>query len=194
MRTDWIVVVPFRATLAKSRIGPCDNSALALAMALDTVEVALMVARVIVVTDVASGFETLGAAVHPDPGAGLNTAIGAGLERAGIDAARAVLLGDHPALTSHELADALAAAVHPLSLVADAAGEGSALTAALPGVRHTPVFGAGSRAAHTAAGYVELDGDWPGLSTDVDTAADLVALTVTVTGPRTAAWLAGRRR
>lgn len=189
--TEWVVVVPFRATAAKSRFGPGDNTALALAMALDTVEAALPVARVIVVTDAAAPFVALGAAVHPDPGAGLNAAIAAGLEWAGLDCPRAVLLGDHPALTAIELADALAAAVHPLSLVVDADGDGSALTAARSDVRHVPAFGSGSRLAHAAAGYVELAGDWPGLRRDVDTVADLTALTAT--GPRTSAWSAGRR-
>jgi 2-phospho-L-lactate/phosphoenolpyruvate guanylyltransferase len=190
--TDWIVVVPFRVTGAKSRFGPGDHGELALAMGLDTVDAALQVARVIVVTDSARPFVALGATVHPDPDAGLNAAIAAGLERAGLGDARAVLLGDHPALTASELRQALAAATHPLSLVADAAGDGSALTAALPGVPHVPVFGAGSRAAHEAVGYVPLDGDWPGLRSDVDTAADLTRLART--GSRTTAWSADRRR
>ncbi len=190
MRTDWVVVVPFRAASAKSRFGPSDNSELALAMALDTVEAALKVAHVIVVTEVPAPFSALGAAVHPDPGEGLNAAVAAGLAQADIDAPRAVLLGDHPALTPRELAGALAVATHPLSLVADAAGDGSALTAALPGVQHALAFGVGSRAAHSAAGYVELDGAWPGLREDVDTAADLAGLANP--GPRTAAWLAAR--
>ena len=190
MRTDWVVVVPFRAASAKSRFGSGDNSPLALAMALDTVEVALRAARVIVVTDDGADFLALGAAVHPDPGTGLNAAIAAGLEQAGLDIPRAVLLGDHPALTPVELVAALAAAEYPLSLVADTAGDGSALTAALPGVPHVLAFGAGSRAAHTAAGYVELHGAWPGLRTDVDTTADLDRLVHA--GPRTMAWLAGR--
>ena len=159
-------------------------------MALDTVEAALTVGRVIVVTDAAAAFVALGATVYPDHGAGLNAAIGEGLEHAGINSHRAVLLGDHPALTSHELAEALAAAVHPLSLVADASGSGTALSAAVPGVQHHPAFGAGSRAAHEAAGYVELTGDWPGLRSDVDTAADLARLAHP--GPRTAAWLGER--
>lgn len=196
MRTDWVVVVPFRATGAKSRFGPGDHGELALAMALDTVEVALTVARVIVVTDAAAGlpaadFVALGAVVHPDPGTGLNAAIEAGLEHAGLDVSRAVLLGDHPALTAAELRQALAASSHPLSLVADSAGDGSAFTAALVGVPHVTVFGVGSRLAHRAAGYVELEGRWPGLRGDVDIPADLAGLTNP--GPRTSAWLAGPR-
>ena len=192
MPADWVVIVPVRVASAKTRFGPHDNSELALAMAIDTVIAALQVARVIVVTDTAQAFLALGAAVHPDPGAGLNAAIEAGLALAGIDARRAVLLGDHPALTPAELDEALDAATHPLSMVADAAGIGTALTAALPGVGHRPAFGEGSKAAHESAGYIPLNGDWPGLRVDVDTAADLARLKRT--GPRTAAWSADSRR
>ena len=189
--TDWVIVVPFRAAGAKSRFGAGDNSALALAMALDTVEVALAVGPVIVVTTDARPFVALGASVIADPGAGLNAAISSGLDHAGLGRARAVLLGDHPALTPTELAEALAAAgPHPLSFVADAHGEGTALTAAAPGVPQAPLFGAGSAAAHRSAGFVPLAGAWPGLRGDVDTVADLGGLEGL--GPRTGAWLAGR--
>ena len=193
---DWSIVVPFRAAGAKSRFGSGDNSALALAMALDTVDVALRVGRVIVVTSDAQPFVELGASVIADPGAGLNAAITAGLDSAdsgtaGLDTARAVLLGDHPALTPTELAGALAAAgPHPLSFVADAEGEGTALTAAAPGVPLAPLFGAASAGSHRAAGFVPLAGAWPGLRRDVDTAADLAGLAGL--GPRTRAWLAAR--
>ena len=85
--TDWSIVVPFRAAGAKSRFGSGDNSALALAMALDTVDVALRVGRVIVVTSDARPFVKLGASVIADPGAGLNAAIALGLDHAGLDTA-----------------------------------------------------------------------------------------------------------
>lgn len=189
--TDWVIVVPFRAGGAKSRFGAGDNSALAIAMALDTVEVALAVAPVLVVTADARPFVELGASVIADPGGGLNPAISAGLDHAGLGRAHAVLLGDHPALTPTELAEALAAASpHPLSFVADASGEGTALTAAAPGVPQAPLFGAASAAAHRAAGLVPLVGAWPGLRGDVDSAADLARLSGL--GPRTRAWLAAR--
>lgn len=194
---EWVVVVPFRAAGAKSRFGAGDNSALALAMALDTVEVALAVAPVVVVTSDARPFVELGASVIADPGKGLNPAISAGLDHAGLGRPRAVLLGDHPALTHDELAEALAAAgPHLLSFVADASGEGTALTAAAPGVPQPSLFGAGSAAAHRAAGFVPLAGAWPGLRGDVDTVADLARLShlagLADLGPRTRAWLAGR--
>ncbi len=182
--TDWVVVVPVKGTAgSKSRLDA--SLELARAIALDTVEVALTVAPVVVVTDAASAtdFVSLGARVVDDPGAGLNAAIAAGVDAAGVGVATAVLLGDHPALRSEELRDALAAASGvPRALVADADGTGSALTTALPGERHQFEFGEGSRQAHAAAGYLELEGNWPGLRRDVDTAADLEGLNL---GPRT---------
>jgi 2-phospho-L-lactate guanylyltransferase len=102
-----------------------------------------------------------------------------------------VLLGDHPALTSDELADALrAAAGHPLAFVADAEGEGSALCSAAPRVPLTPLFGVGSARAHRSAGFVELTGHWPGLRRDVDTPEQLAALASL--GRHTRAVLAGQ--
>ncbi len=181
--SGWVIVVPVKGTAsAKSRFGPGDNSALALAMALDTVAVALEVGRVIVVTSDAAPFAALppsrfALTVEPDPGGGLNAAITAGLVHIGLGPARAVLLGDHPGLTAGELREALAAASeYPLAFVADADGEGTALTAAAPGVVHVPRFGADSAAEHLAAGYVSLGGVWPGLRRDVDTAEQLAGL------------------
>jgi 2-phospho-L-lactate guanylyltransferase len=189
--TDWTIVVPFRGSSAKSRFGPGDNFDLALAMALDTVEVALTVGRVIAVTTDATAFAALGATVVPDPGAGLNPALSWGLDIAGSATSRAVLLGDHPALTSDELADALrAAAGHPLAFVADAEGAGSALCSAAPHVPLTPLFGVGSARAHRSAGFVELTGHWPGLRRDVDTPEQLAALASL--GRHTRAVLAGQ--
>ena len=196
---DWVIVVPVKLVAAKSRFGPNDNVALARAMALDTVAVALTVGRVIVVTADAAAFASevsaLGAQVVPDPGAGLNAAISRGLDIAGLESPRAVLLGDHPALTPVELREVLAAAAeHPLSFVSDAEGDGTAITAAAPGVPHAPHFGAGSAAAHRSAGYWELFGAWPGLRRDVDLAEHLtVHLDGVPVGPRTSELLAALR-
>lgn len=190
MLSSWTIVVPVKGTsAAKSRLG--GNDRLAMAMALDTVEAALAVAPVIVVTSAAAraAFEQLGARVVSDPGTGLIGAISAGL--AGAPGATAVLLGDLPAVRPAELAAALdAAARHPLSIVADADATGTALAAATPGAAHALAFGPGSRAAHVAAGYVELAGEWPGLRRDIDLAEHLDGLTL---GPRTAAVLRGHR-
>lgn len=188
---------------AKSRFGGTDNRALALAMALDTVEAALAVAPVIVVTTDGEPFVELGATVIADPGAGLNAAIAAGLDAAATSHANAkanananesgtaVLLGDLPGVRPSELAAALdAAGGHPLSIVADADGTGTALAAATAGHEHRLAFGAGSRGQHVANGYIELLGDWPGLRRDIDTAEQLAS--IEHLGVRTAALLLGR--
>jgi 2-phospho-L-lactate guanylyltransferase len=184
----WTVVVPVKGTAdAKSRLGA--SAELARAIALDSVEAALGAARVIVVTPAAAAadFEALGAVVVADAGGGLNAAVAAGISAAG-DGPVAVLLGDVPALLPAELAAALLAAErHPLAMVPDADGAGTTLITALRAVSHSPAFGHGSRAAHLAAGYVELDvSAESGLRRDVDTAEQLAGLAARL-GPRTRA-------
>lgn len=185
---EWTVVIPVKGgAAAKSRFGgdPADRAELALAMALDTVEAALVVASVIVVVpdEFAAPFRALGASVVTDPDAGLTAAIERGLAEAPPRHGRAVLLGDVPAMTAAELAAALAMATDRV-LVADADGTGTVLIAAPPGVMHDVGFGPDSRARHRARGYRELVEPWPGLRRDVDVAENLVGLT---TGPRTRA-------
>ncbi|MDQ1564674.1 MAG: 2-phospho-L-lactate/phosphoenolpyruvate guanylyltransferase, partial [Actinomycetota bacterium] len=190
---DWTIVIPVKGThTAKSRLGA--STELAMAIALDSVAAAVATARVIVVTatTASASFEDLGARVVKDPSGGLNAAIRAGIAAAGSGGAGggpvAVLLGDVPALQAAELAAALALAEqHPLAFVPDADGDGTVLITALTAADHAPAFGAGSRAAHAAAGYLELDlpAD-SGLRRDVDTPEHLTALASRL-GPRTAA-------
>ena len=169
-------MIPVKGTAsAKSRLGASPE--LALAIALDTV--AAVGPRVIVVTSpsIATNFEALGARIVIDPEQGLTAAIAKGIAAAG-DGPVAVLLGDVPALRSDELAAALdLAAQHPIAFVADADNDGTVLITALRAADHRPAFGVHSRAAHLAAGYVELDIPLDsGLRRDVDTAAHLAAL------------------
>jgi 2-phospho-L-lactate guanylyltransferase len=192
---SWTVLVPIkRLDMAKSRLRgalagvPHDD--LVLAMAMDTVSAALacpVVGRVVAVTSdqaVAAAVSVLGAEVVADgPDAGLNPALAyaASLARkngngAGAEPGLAALAGDLPALRPAELAEALRAAAEQTTTrgyVADAAGTGTVLLAAPPGVSLEPCFGPDSAAAHAASGAVELDGHWPSLRRDVDTAADL---------------------
>ncbi|GAB1694002.1 NTP transferase domain-containing protein [Krasilnikovia sp. M28-CT-15] len=65
---------------------------------------------------------------------------------------------------------------HERAFVADAAGTGTVLLAAPPGVPLGPRFGPGSAGEHAASGARLLAGDWPGLRRDVDTPADLRAV------------------
>jgi 2-phospho-L-lactate guanylyltransferase len=204
----WSLIIPVKVlALAKSRLagmsGP-DRARLALAMAADTVAAAAAcpaVAGIIVVTDDAvAGAELagLGAEVIPDtPAAGLNAALVFGAELAGArwpGRGLAALTADLPAVRAAELGAALAAVpARPDAFVPDAAGSGTALYAAGPGVEFCPRFGLRSRAAHLAAGAVELDvPGGSGLRQDVDTAADLRAAERLGLGPRSAALLAVR--
>ena len=182
----WAVVLPVkRLSAAKSRLrGAVPDEwhpELALAMLRDTVTAALacpLVADVLVVTDdpaVGAAMSGLGARVVPDrPDAGLNAALRFGADQvAGITRHRAVLAGDLPALRPAELGEALRASTGRRSYVADAAGSGTVLLAAAPGVPLDPHFGVGSAAAHAAGSARSLTGDWPGLRHDVDTPDDL---------------------
>ena len=202
----WSLVIPVKVlALAKSRLsglsGP-DRAELALAMAADTVAAAAAcpaVGAVIAVTDDAvAGAElaSLGAEVIPDvPGSGLNAALVFGAAHAGSrwpGSGRAGLAADLPALRPAELGAALAAApANCDAFVADAAGSGTALYTAGPGVAFCPRFGQQSRAAHLAGGAVQLDVPGiGGLRQDVDTAADLRAAAELGLGPRSAALFA----
>ncbi|NQX12222.1 2-phospho-L-lactate guanylyltransferase [Microbacteriaceae bacterium VKM Ac-2855] len=173
--TRWSIVVPVKGTpTAKSRLG--SDPQLAEAIAADTVAAALVVARVLVVTaGPMTAFD--GAEFIADPGRGLGDAIAAGVRAAGSGPV-AVLLGDLPALLPVELSAALAAAqAHPRAMVPDADGIGTVLVTARSGHELVASFGDDSRAAHRAAGYVELEvaGD-SGLRRDVDTIEHLAAL------------------
>lgn len=195
-----------RLEVAKSRLyAPGrprpEHAALALALTLDTVRAAganPAVARVVVVTDDPEAAEAVRAAgavvVADEPDAGLNPALAHGAARAAALAPGdgvALLSADLPALRPAELAAALeAAAAHPRSFVPDAAGSGTTLLAAVPGVPPDPRFGAGSAAAHRGSGAVPLDGPWPSLRRDVDTPADLAAAAALGLGPATRAWTA----
>ena len=101
------------------------------------------------------------------------------------------MAGDLPALRPAELALVLrAAATSGEAFVPDAAGTGTTLYAAGPGVAFRPAFGPGSRDRHLAAGAVELDlPDLRGLRQDVDTRADLELAADLGLGPRTLAAL-----
>lgn len=202
----WSVVVPVkRPELAKTRLADAVGELrpqFARAFAADTVEAALScsaVQRVIVVTDddeAASQARGLGASVVADaPDAGLNAALthGAGEARAASpDAAVAALSADLAALRSAELELVLTAASgQPESFVADAAGIGTTLYAAGPGIAFSPRFGGRSRAAHRLGGAVELDlAGIPSVRRDIDTAVDLWDADRLGLGPRTTALLA----
>lgn len=197
---SWHVVLPVKGSVgAKTRLAPppgVDRGALALAMAADTLAAVCLVvpaARVVVVTSdpaVAAPARRTGARVVADPGTGLVAAVGAGLGSLPAHEPRAVLLGDLPALRPEALVAALmAASGHRRSFVADRRGSGTTLITAAAGAEHHPRFGEGSAARHEAAGYSRLEVEAPTLRTDVDDAADLLAVLRLGCGPATTALL-----
>lgn len=198
----WTVVIPLKPSgLGKTRLEA--DTALARAIALDTVEAAshgALVARVIVVTaddslvgemDAMAGVEVV---VEPRPD-GIASAIARGLARvdagAGHDIPRAALLGDLPGLVPAELDDALLLAQQfDRAFAADADGTGTTLVTAGPGLPFVERFGPGSAAAHRTAGLVELDIPVSSsLRRDVDDAGQLAEVVRRGIGPRTKAQL-----
>jgi 2-phospho-L-lactate/phosphoenolpyruvate guanylyltransferase len=115
--------------------------------------------------------------VLPDEGDGsLNRALARAAERvAEPGRGVAALLADLPCLRTPDLEAALTEAWggDGRSYVADAAGTGTTLLAANPGVLLDPRFGAGSAAAHAASGAHPLIAPLPSLRLDVDTTEDL---------------------
>ncbi len=201
-RVPWSVLMPVKVlALAKSRLaelaGP-HRGELALALACDTLTAVLgcdAVSAVIVITDdqvAGAALAGLGALVVPDePRDGLNAALRYGAAQAASrwpGSGLAALSADLPALRPAELGRALrAAAAWPSAFVADAAGDGTTLYAAAPGVAFEPAFGLASRSRHAAGGAAELDLDGiPGLRRDVDTPADLRGAVALGVGPHSA--------
>lgn len=187
-RAGWVAVIPVkRLAMAKTRLRGAvvgvPHERLVLAMAGDTLAAVLAcpaVDRALVVTDdpaAARMLTRLGAERVPDdPDPGLNAALARGA-RVATGSPVVALTGDLPALRPAELAAALAALPvrAPRGFVPDATGTGTAMLAARAGVDLDPRFGPGSARAHAASGAVRLDGGWPTLRQDVDTAADLAA-------------------
>jgi 2-phospho-L-lactate guanylyltransferase len=181
--TAWHLVLPVkRAALGKSRLAesldrtgrPAGCEALSRALASDTVRAARLTVgadRVLVVTSdevFAAACGRQGVRVIEDPGLGLNAAVAAGLAAAHGDGSAAALLADLPALTSAELAEALAAAaVHEQAFVPDAQNTGTVLRTALD-PHFIPRFGPASAARHEADGAARLELSLPRLRTDVD--------------------------
>jgi len=182
---SWVLIVPVkRLAAAKSRLRGAapgvPHERLALALAQDTVAAAVACAEVLVVTadpTAARELAALGARVVPDrPDAGLNAALAYGASLAAAPGRRlAGLTADLPALRPDDLRSALTAAGGQAGFVPDSAGYGTTLLAAPAGGPLEPHFGPGSAAAHLAAGVRRLDGPWPRLRRDVDTAEDLAA-------------------
>jgi 2-phospho-L-lactate guanylyltransferase len=194
MTIDWTIVIPIKHTDdGKSRLAVpgVSRTALARAIALDTIAAAIGSAQVVVVTSdgsVAEPAQALGARVVRDPGDGLDSAVAAGMAESGF---RAAMLGDLPALRTADLALALnEAASTPRIVVADVEGTGSTLLTAGPRMTWASSFGAGSLERHVTLGCVRSAvPETSTLRRDVDTAAQLWDAAQLELGPRTIAVL-----
>ncbi|MFE6160440.1 2-phospho-L-lactate guanylyltransferase [Streptomyces sp. NPDC056486] len=201
---QWTLVIPLKPLeRAKSRLtastGDTLRPGLALAFAQDTVAAAVAcpaVKDVVVVTDdglAGRELAALGARiVRDEPAGGLNAALahGAAAVRAELpESAVAALNADLPALRPLELARVLDSAEYfPRSFLADAAGMGTTLLSAAPGMELRPAFGPASRSRHSASGAVELPlAGVDSVRQDVDTGEDLRTALALGVGPRTAA-------
>lgn len=191
-----IAVLPVkRFAAAKRRLAPgIDDErrqALAAAMLEDVLEAigaARTLERTIVVTSDPSAREIAagaGAEVLPDPDAeGHVGAALAGIAKAEAEGAGSVVLlpGDCPLLDPHELDHLLTGVPHQyVAIVPDRHGTGTnALVLSPPGAIR-PAFGDGSRARHVdaarEAGVPYAVEEIPSLGLDLDTPADVVALT-----------------
>jgi 2-phospho-L-lactate guanylyltransferase len=190
----WCVVIPVKdARTGKSRLAatvPEADEQLRRAIADDTVRAAveaLGADGVVVVTSdrvLGASWSEAGVAVHPDPDAGLNAAVAAGLVVARHSGRRtAALLGDLPAVTPTDLLAALTAASgYSDSFVPDRDGTGTVLRC---GERFVPRFGPASAAAHERDGAVRLSLDLPRLRTDVDDRDSLLLAEGLGLGPST---------
>jgi 2-phospho-L-lactate guanylyltransferase len=196
-----LIVAVKRLTAAKTRLAPIFSAStresVVLAMLVDTLTAASRVSsvrRITVVTPdavAAAAATELGAEVLSDPTPDghldpLNNAIAAAERVVSQSVSNIVVLqGDLPALQTHELAEAIAAARrYERSFVADRLGTGTAALCAF-GTALAPRFGPDSSAQHRHSGAIELTGAWPGLRCDIDTPDDLAAARRLGMGPAT---------
>lgn len=192
----WRVVIPAQgAPHGKSRLHHPKRAALSRALARDTLDMAALALgadRILVVTDdhdISTYAAAAGARVLPDPGAGLNAAIRAGVVAVGPGPV-AALLGDIPSARAEDLSIALAAcAAVGHGVVPDHPGTGTVLLAAYDGAL-TPAFGPDSAQRHLAAGYRPVGEGLPRLRRDVDVRDDLASVLAFGCGRHTAEVLA----
>ncbi|MBY4212522.1 2-phospho-L-lactate guanylyltransferase [Rhodococcus fascians] len=208
-----VVFAVKQLTIAKTRLSGFltheERKRLALAMLCDTATAARAadgVESVTVVTAdsrVATLAGSLGASVVAEPPPIANPdAVGQprlnNAYRAGITAVRAaggtdivLLQADLPALRTAELTAAYATAKpYGGSFVSDRHETGTAALILKDGANIVPMFGPSSARRHREAGNYTLNGNWPGLRSDVDTVQDMRLASSLGVGSATAALLA----
>ncbi|MFN3540932.1 MULTISPECIES: 2-phospho-L-lactate guanylyltransferase [Rhodococcus] len=128
---------------------------------------------------------------HGDAGVDVGVDVGGGETVAARRVDIIALQADLPAMRSAELAQAYAGSRRGgRSLVVDHHGTGTAALILKDSPDElAPLFGRDSARRHTVSGARELDGTWPGLRLDVDTADDVRRAHRLGVGPATAAVL-----
>jgi 2-phospho-L-lactate/phosphoenolpyruvate guanylyltransferase len=194
------IVVPFRGTNGKQRLGPLPDgtrAALSLAMLADVLAACTVVGETYVVTsdeEAARVARELEALVLPDPGGGQGAAVAAALRAAG-RRRTLVVNGDLPSAVPEDIRS-LDAATPEEGLAYVAARDGT--TNAL-GLSHPHLFAPlyGERSARRFRLHAQTHGveaapvSIPNLADDVDALEDLERVELRV-GPRTLAFLTGR--
>lgn len=180
MSATFALLVPVKALdRAKSRLGvdPEHRVELMRAFAADAVAAARRSPRVERICVVSSEPLDLDVEVLADEGDGdLNRALRHAERQVRLSDPRrgvAAMCADLPALRTEDLTEALSSGLSPRWFVADAAGSGTTLLAAGPGVELEPHFGTGSAARHEQSGAAPLHAELTTLRADVDTDVDL---------------------
>ena len=104
------------------------------------------------------------------------------------------MCADLPCVNAEDLQTALGSGLTPRWFVADAAGTGTTLLAAAPGVDLDPHFGADSARRHERSGAAAVRAQVASLRRDVDTEVDLTSARALGVGPHTTKVLTDRDR
>ena len=196
----FAAIVPIRSwTAGKSRLGLNDveRASLARAFALDVIDVlqeSPIIEFVVVVSSDDDVREDVGGVeVVPDQGRGLNEAVSKGCARvlARGSSGAVVVPSDLPCLTDAALTEIVRMSEgHEHAFCPDAEGDGTSIVVTRDPSSLVTSYGAGSAAAHRAAGLAALFGAPPEARRDVDTVAHLEEAESLGVGRRTAAVLA----
>lgn len=199
----WHVVLPLKGTDdAKSRLAlpRSARDRVAYAMAADTIDALLDtpdVGRVSVLSRTpglrfdAPGASAVEVVIQPEAEWSLDRALRwFAMTHTDGSSGLAVVVADLPALRAESMAEVLRhAALHRVAMVSDARGSGTTILTSSDPAELRSHFGAGSAAAHRAAGAVQVPST-PDTECDVDTAEDLERAHVIGLGPHTLELLA----
>lgn len=203
MAEAFALLMPVKfLSAAKSRLelDVAASRSLMAAFTLDAVAAARrspLVAEVHLVSEEQELADAAGVALLHDEGGGdLNRALAVAatrVQRQHPGLGIAAMCADLPCLVEADLTTALGAGDSARWCVTDAAGTGTTLLVARPGIELAPLFGPGSAQRHVASGATPVAADVPTLRRDVDTPADLARAAALGVGLHTAAAMASLR-